>query len=163
MAVNAVGNLNERTPFLQYRKVGIEFTYATNCVIDSYVPTTGVDVVARNVVNSKKTPTEVVNEYRQERGFTDPTQSRLDQVTNKLTIVYNVTTLCHSEQFMSALATEVKKLKPGYPVELQPLKEPEDYKERSGQKVFLYLFVSASRFDPGGLEGALESWLPGTC
>jgi len=160
--VNAVGDLNERTPFARYIRVGIEFAYSTNCLLYDYIPTTGVDVVAKNVVNSKKTPTEVFNEYRQ-RSLPDPTQSRLDQVNNKLTIVYNVTTLCRSEQFMSTLATEVKKLKPGYTVELQPLKEPEDYKERSGQKVFLYLFVSASRFDPGGLEGALENWLPGTC
>ena len=72
-----MGDLDERTPFAQYRQVGIEFTYATNCLLYDYIPTTGVDVVARNVVHSKKTPTEVVNEYRQERGLTDPTKPKM--------------------------------------------------------------------------------------
>lgn len=83
------------------------------------------------------------------------------RTTNKLTIIYNVTVVCKPEQFMSALATEVKRLKPEYTVELQPLKDPKDYIEKSGLKVFLYLFVSVERFDYRGVGSTLEDWLPG--
>lgn len=162
MLVNAVGDLDALIPFAQYRQVGIEFTYSTNCVIDSYIPTTGVDVVATNVVNSKKTPTEVVNEYRTERGLPDPTQSRLDQANN-LTIVYNVPTLCNPANLIRALEEKLKTILPTWTVRFQALQNVRDYVPGKGKTVFLYLFVSASRFDAGGLRGVLEDWLPGTC
>jgi len=160
--VNAVGDLDALIPFAQYRQVGIEFTYSTNCVIDSYIPTTGVDVVATNVVNSKKTPTEVVKEYRQQRGLPDPTQSRLDQANN-LTIVYNVPTLCNPANLIRALEEKFKTILPAWTVRFQALQNVRDYVPGKGKTVFLYLFVSASRFDAEGLRGVLEDWLPGTC
>lgn len=77
-------------------------------------------------------------------------------MANRLTILYNESNLCKVDLFVKALLDKVKKLKPGYTVVLQKVNGDEEFKQSEGQTVFLFFFVSATRHDPGDLEGRLD-------
>jgi len=79
-------------------------------------------------------------------------------MAKRLTILHNEDDLCKVDLFVKALATEVKKLKPGYTVVLQKVNGDEELKQSEGQIVFLYFFVSSTRHDPGDLWGRLRDY-----